>query len=301
MDTTEQQLRQRENNEMNALHAEVQRCFRVDDVEGLRALVARRGYALGTAPGIIMADGLLVRGLEGAIRFGAFECFREILYNVDGVRVANAFQSLSAEVSPYSAPLMSDEVLARIHETMAILIARLPDDWNFQRERTHARRLRAWAVWIGLAAFAPLAHLASGASAADDNDEPAGGFAYGEGEGERRDQWLREYLGERPAIEEPPAYRDFWTRYFVECASCSTLEDALVVYNTNTGMYATPEQRAIVDAEVSLREQREQAFAMSTHPRLAAEQQHQPARLLRRMPTDVIEMIAREAFRSHPF
>ena len=65
-------------------------------------------------------------------------------------------------------------------------------------------------------------------------------------------------------------------------------------------MYATPEQRAIVDAEVSLREQREQAFAMSTHPRLAAEQQ-QPARLLRRMPTDVIEMIAREAFRSHPF
>ena len=285
MDTTEQQLRQRENNEMNALHAEVQRCFRVDDVEGLRALVARRGYALGTAPGIIMADGRLVRGLEGAIRFGAFECFREILYNVDGVRVSDAFQRLSAEVSPYSAPLMSDEVLARIHDTMVILIARLPDDWNFQRERTHARRLRSWAVWIGLAALAP---LASGARAA----EPAGGFAYGEGEGERRDQWLCEYLGERPAVEEPPAYRDFWTRYFVECASCSTLEDALVVYNT-TGMYATPEQRAIVDAEVSLREQREQAFAMSTQPQLAAAEQRQPARLLRHMPTDVIEMIAR--------
>ena len=130
MDTTEQQLRQRENNEMNALHAEVQRCFRVDDVEGLRALVARRGYALGTAPG--MANGLLVRGLEGAVRFGAFECLRE---NVEGVRVANAFQRLSAEVSPYSAPLMSDEVLARIHDTMVILIARLPDDWNFQREQ----------------------------------------------------------------------------------------------------------------------------------------------------------------------
>ena len=46
----------------------------------------------------------------------------------------------------------------------------------------------------------------------------------------------------------------------------------------------------IVAAEVSLREQREQAFALSTHPRLAAEQ---PARLLRRMLTDVIEIIAR--------
>ena len=60
------------------MHAEVERCFRVDDVEGRRALAARRGYALGTAPGI-MANGLLVRGLECAIRFGAFECFREIL------------------------------------------------------------------------------------------------------------------------------------------------------------------------------------------------------------------------------
>ena len=36
--------------------------------------------------------------------------------------MANAFQRLSAEVSPYSAPLMSDEVLARIHETMVILM-----------------------------------------------------------------------------------------------------------------------------------------------------------------------------------
>ena len=228
-----------------------------------------------------------------AIRFGAFECLREILYNVDGVRVSNAFQRLSAQVSPYSSPLMSDEVLARIHETMVIPIARLPDDWNMERERTHARQLRSWVVWVGLAALAPLAHLARNTETAEAGDKPAGGFE--EFNGERRDRWLREYLRERPDVEEPDAYRDFWTRYFAECASCSTLEDALAPYGD---MYVTPERRAIVDAEVSLREQREQAFVMSTHPRLGAAQ---PARLLRRMPTDVIEMIAHEAFRSHPF
>ena len=59
----------------------------------------------------------------------------------------------------------------------------------------------------------------------------------------------------------------------------------------------TPERRAVVDAEVSLREQQEQAFAMSTHQRLGAEQ----SAPLQRMPTDVIDMIAHKAFRSHPF
>ena len=53
----------------------------------------------------------------------------------------------------------------------------------------------------------------------------------------------------------------------------------------------------MVDAEVSLREQQEQAFAMSTHLRLGAEQ----SAPLQRMPTDVIDMIAHKAFRSHPF
>ena len=42
MQGTEQQLRQRENNQMIALHAEVERCFRGDDVDGLRALVGMR-------------------------------------------------------------------------------------------------------------------------------------------------------------------------------------------------------------------------------------------------------------------
>ena len=59
----------------------------------------------------------------------------------------------------------------------------------------------------------------------------------------------------------------------------------------------TPEAHAVVDAEVSLLEQREQAFAMSTHPLLSAKQ---PAPL-RRMPTEVVDMIAHEALRSRPY
>ena len=101
-------------------------------------------------------------------------------------RVSNAFRRLSAELSPYNLPLMSNEVLARIHETMVILIALLPDDWKMERERTYARQLRSWAVWVGLALYAPLAHLARNTEAAEAGNEPAGGFE--EFNGERRDQ-----------------------------------------------------------------------------------------------------------------
>ena len=111
---------------------------------------------------------------------------------------------------------MIDETLERIrvHETMAILIARMPDDWNMARERTYARQLRSRAVWIALASYAPLANLARPTEAAEAGNEPKGGFE--EFNGERRDQWLRDYFRDRQVIPEPPAYRQFWTRFFVE-------------------------------------------------------------------------------------
>ena len=47
METTAQELRQAEVRRVVELRAEVVRCMREgDDVEGLRALVMRRGYAL---------------------------------------------------------------------------------------------------------------------------------------------------------------------------------------------------------------------------------------------------------------
>ena len=77
----------------------------------------------------------------------------------------------------------------------------------------------------------------------------------------------------------------------MQCAAGTTLEDAFAPY---AGMVLTPEAQAVVAAEISLRGQRQEAFAMSTHPRLGAEQ---PAPL-RRMPTEIIDMIAHETFHS---
>ena len=57
MQATEQQLRQAENRVWITLRTEVDRCFRDDDVDGLRALLARRGYALGATLGA--SEGLL--------------------------------------------------------------------------------------------------------------------------------------------------------------------------------------------------------------------------------------------------
>ena len=69
----------------------------------------RGGPAHG--PGAIFADRLLIWGIEGAIRFGAFECLREILYNVYWARVSRAFELLAVGVSARSTHRvpMSDE------------------------------------------------------------------------------------------------------------------------------------------------------------------------------------------------
>ena len=103
METTEQELWQAKSNWLPTLRDEVERCLRDgDDVEGLRALVALRGYALGA----VAEDGLLICqwGLQGVIWYGALQCLREILYNMYGVLLRYAFERLSAEVSLYNLP-----------------------------------------------------------------------------------------------------------------------------------------------------------------------------------------------------
>ena len=288
METTAQELRQAEVRRVVELRAEVVRCMREgDDVEGLRALVARRGYALGA----LSTDGLLNWGLEGALRFGAFGCLREILYNVYGVRVSTVFQNLSTEVCAHSARRvpMSDEVLQRVERVVAMLVERLPADWDLARERRNSLQWLSWAVWVALAPYAPLGAAAEGgegaAVAVFDGEGAAEG---GDDEGGR---WLLEYVRARPVIADPPDYRWFWTSYFVQCADTETLETVLA-----PGMNLMPDTRAAVAAEVGLREQRRRAhaFAMTTHPRLGAGQHP----LLRDMPLEVVDMIGRQAFRS---